>query len=115
VYNNHLASAGPLLAGALLIGTSSTYAFDVNEQFSIGGIIAAAGQCQDVSALLPSEDYGQPIDGTDPVVFNSDLDKFDNQCRGGLPIAIELDYHPTERDQFFVALGWAAQNGLNET
>lgn len=107
--NTHRASAI-----ALLVGANATQAFDVNDQFSIGGLIAAGGQCQNVSALLPSANYGL-VESTDPLQYNSDLDKFDNQCRGGLPVQIEFDYQPTDRDQFFIALGWAVDNGLNET
>ncbi|ESQ13695.1 MAG: hypothetical protein N838_14250 [Thiohalocapsa sp. PB-PSB1] len=99
--NTHRASAI-----ALLVGANATQAFDVNDQFSIGGLIAAGGQCQNVSALLPSANYGL-VESTDPLQYNSDLDKFDNQCRGGLPVQIEFDYQPTDRDQFFIALGWA--------
>ncbi len=99
---------------ALLVGANAAQAFDVTEQFSIGGVIAAGGQCQDVSALLPSEDFGQPIEDTDPVEYNTDFDKFDNQCRGGLPVQIELEYNATDNDQFFIALGWAVDNALNE-
>jgi porin len=88
-------------------------AFDINEQFSIGGILAAAGQCQDVSALLPTENYGQPIEGTDPMEYSADFDRYGNACRGGMPVQIELDYHPTDNDELFIALGWAVNNALN--
>jgi len=103
-------------AGAIVLvaAASSADALDVNDQFSIVGIIAAAGQCQEVSALLPPEDYGRSIDDTDSAAYSSDLDQFGNECRGGLPVHIELDYHPTDNDQFFFALGWAVGNGLNE-
>ena len=106
----------PTAAGAtaLLLQSAGASAFDVNEQFSIGGLLAAAGQCQDVSALLPSQDYGLPIEGADPLEYSADFDSYGNECRGGMPVQIELDYHPTENDEFFIALGWAVDNGLNE-
>lgn len=88
-------------------------AYDINDQFSIGAVLAATGQCQDVSARLPAEGYGRAIPDTDPLEFDSSLDAYSNQCRGGMPVQLEMDFHPTERDQFFVALGWAADNALN--
>lgn len=97
-----------------MVHVQAVNAFDLTEQVSVGGIFAAAAQCQDVSALLPSEDYGQPIGGTDPVEYNSDMDKFGNECRGGVLAQIEFDYHPTDSDTLFVAFGWAEDNVLNE-
>jgi hypothetical protein len=111
-YQGYLTAAS--FAALSMLHATAAPAFDVNEQFSIGGILAAAGQCQNGSALLPSEDFGEPIEGTDPLEYNTDLDKFGNECRGGLPVQIEFDYRPTDNDQFFIALGWAVDNGLNE-
>lgn len=100
-------------APTLLIAALPAQAYDVNDKLSFGAVLAATGQCQDVSARLPAEGDGQAVPDTDPLEFGSFLDAFDNECRGGMPIQIELDFHPTENDQFFLALGWAANNGLN--
>ena len=77
-------------------------AMDLSEQLSIGGILAAGGQCQSISARLPSADDGMP------------LDIFDNECRGGMPIQLEISYRPNEAHEFFANLGFAAANGLNQ-
>lgn len=95
-----LGVALPLVFGA--IGLANAY--DVTDQFAINGLIAAGGQCQDVSATLPSEDYDE----------SGLLDTFDNTCRGGMPIELELDFKPTERDEFFARFAWAVGNALNE-
>jgi porin len=97
-----------------LLHASAATAFDLNPQFSIDGILAGAGQCQNVSALLPSEGYGQQIDGTDPLEYDTGLEKFDDECRGGVLAQFEIAYHPTDNDQLFVALGWAEGNVLND-
>jgi hypothetical protein len=102
------------VAAALLLGTTGTRAYDLNEQFAVSGILAAAGQCQDVSARLPSAAFGQAIPDTDPPEFDTTLNSFGNECRGGLPVQLTFDYHPTAHDQFFVGLGWALDNALNE-
>jgi porin len=106
----------PALTAALILGplaAGTALAYDVNDKLSIGGILAAAGQCQNVSATLPAEGFGQAIPDTDPQEFDGSLDAFGNECRGGMPIQVEFGFHPTESDQFFVALGWAVDNGLN--
>lgn len=100
-------------AATALIAASPAQAFDVNDTFSIGAVLAATGQCQDVSAYLPAEDYGRAIPNTDPPAFDSSLTRVGNECRGGLPVQVEIDFNPTEQDQFFLALGWAVDNALN--
>ena len=79
-------------------------AYNVNEQFSINGMIAGTGQCQHVSARLPSESYDD--DGS--------LETFDNTCRGALPLQLGVSFHPGDANEFFVKFGFAAGNGLNE-
>ncbi len=103
----------PLSAIALLCAAGTAGAYDVSDALSINGIIAGAGQCEAVSARLPAEDFGQPIDGSVPQAFGSTLDSFDNGCRGALPVQLEIDFHPSANDQVFIKLGWAAGNGLN--
>ena len=97
----------------LIAVTSPAAAFDINEQFAINGIVAGAGQCQDATAQLPGEDYGQPIEGSGPLQFDTSLDQFDNTCRGAMPVQVELSYRPTERDEIFIKLGAAVDNALN--
>ncbi len=102
----------PLLVS--LTATTPAFSYDLNDTLSIGGILAATGQCQDVSARLPAEGYGQAIPDTSPQEFDTTLDSVDNTCRGGMPVQLEIDFHPTEQDQFFVAFGWAIDDALNE-
>lgn len=66
-------------------------AYDVNEQFSIGGILAGSIQCQNLSEKAGA----------------------DNECDGALPLQPEASFRPTERDEFFVKTGFAKGNGLN--
>jgi porin len=80
-------------------------AFEVNDRFSINGILAGAGQCQNVSTRLPAESYA--VDGA--------FDTFDNACRGAMPFQLEASYTPDEASEFFVKFGFAAGNGLGET
>jgi hypothetical protein len=79
-----------LILALTVIGEADAY--DINDKLSIGGLLAGAYQCQEVSGLEDS----------------------DNICRGALPFQAELDYNPTEQDQLFVKFGFAAGNGLNE-
>ncbi|MCG6862011.1 MAG: carbohydrate porin [Chromatiaceae bacterium] len=101
-------------------------AFDMNDQLSIGGILAATGQCQSVSALLPSASYGAPFSENressgggvamgNPVSGNDDsMDAFGNECRDALPFQLEVSYHPNDYNEFFFKLGFGVGNGLNE-
>jgi len=93
--------------------TMPAFAYDVNDDLAIGLTLAAAGQCQQVDARLPGEDYGQPIEGSDPLAFDATLEDVDDSCRGGMPVQLELDYRPTARDRFVLRLGAAVDNGLN--
>ena len=79
-------------------------AYDVNDQFSINGILAGVGQCQSVSAQLPSAPYDN----------DDSLQAFDNACRGAIPLQLEASFHPNDANEFFVKSGFAAGNGLNE-
>jgi porin len=75
-----------------LTAAGSASAYDVNDQLAINGLLAGAYQCQQVAGLPET----------------------DNVCRGALPFQPELFYNPTKQDQFFVKLGFAAGNGLNQ-
>lgn len=67
-------------------------AYDIDEQLSIGGLLAAANQCQDISDAPGSSDT----------------------CEWGAPFQPEMSYRPTEVDEVFFKLGFAKGNGLNE-
>jgi hypothetical protein len=67
-------------------------AYDVNDQFSIGGVIAGSMQCQKLSEKAGAE----------------------NDCDGALPFQPELSFRPTGSDEFFVKAGFAKGNGLND-
>ena len=97
----------------LMMAAGPTFAYDLTDKLALHGLLAAAGQCQDVAARLPSEDDGQPLPGTEPVQSDTTLQSFGNACRGALPVQLQIDFNPTERDEFFLKLAWAVDNGLN--
>lgn len=66
-------------------------AYDVSEQLSVGGMVAAAGQQQLLS------------DATDA----------DDSLRGNLSLQPEISFRPTARDELFIKFGLAEGNGLN--
>lgn len=76
---------------AMLGMSAPVQAYDVNDKLSIGGVLAGAGQCQELS--------------------NSDKE---NQCKGALPFQPEVSFRATEVDEFFAKFGLAAGNGLNK-
>ena len=84
--------ATPLALALALGAVGGARAYDINDQISIGGVLAGAFQCQQVSGLPDA----------------------DSVCRGAVPFQPELFYKPTDQDQFFVKFGFAAGNGLNE-
>ncbi len=114
----------PTLIAVGLCPALPAFAFDVNDQLSIGGILAPTGQCQGVSALLPAESYGEALtdDAGEPLLnpttgdplFDDTLDPFDDECRGGMPFQLEVSYRPNDHNEFFFKLGFAVDNGLNQ-
>ena len=70
----------------------SVEAYDLTDAFSIEGVLASTYQYQ----LLDSANHGEDEGG------------------GSFVFQPELSYRPTTRDQFFVKLGFAADNGLND-
>ena len=72
---------------------SPAIAYEINEQLSIAGVLAGANQCQNVS----------------------DASGFDNACEGAVLFQLELSSRPTEVDEVFIKLGFAAGNGLNDS
>lgn len=86
----------PLLRQAAHIVLSlmapSAMAYDFNDNFSIGGVLAATGQCQ---------------------TLNNSSAEVDDECKGAMPFQLELSLRPNEHNEFFMKLGFAVDNGLN--
>ncbi len=76
---------------ALSLMTTPVSAYEINEQLSIGGVLAGAIQCQNLS----------------------DAPGFSNTCEEAVPFQPELSFRPTEADEVFFKLGFAAGNGMN--
>jgi hypothetical protein len=79
------------LVAALTMASAAVDAENINEKISIGGVIAGSAQCQQVS----------------------DAPGFGGACGGGVPFQTEVSVRPTQADEVFVKLGFAAGNGLN--
>lgn len=83
-----------LTAPAILVGLATpVQAYDVTENFSIGGVISGGVQGQ----TLQDEGINDP----------------DDQIKGAIPIQPELSLRPTGIDEFFMKFGYAVGNGLN--
>ncbi len=82
---------GCVAAVPLLVSGTNAFAYEVNDMFSISGVIAAAGQCQNVS----------------------DTGSDDDVCRGAVPFQTEISVTPDDANEFFFMLGYASGNGLN--
>lgn len=65
-------------------------AYDVNDKLSVGGTLALAGQCQELSDT-----------------------NADDKCKRALPFQPEVSFRPTEASEIFFKLGFADANGLN--
>ncbi len=89
-----------LTSGLLATSALPVVAYDISDRISLNAVIAAGGQCQEGSGNLEGDD-GATMD-------------FENSCRGGLPIQVEMSFRPTEQDEFFAHIGFAVDNGLNE-
>jgi porin len=89
-----------LTSGLLATSALPVFAYDISDRLSLNAVIAAGGQCQEGSGNLEGDD-GATMD-------------FENSCRGGLPIQVEMSFRPTEQDEFFAHIGYAVDNGLNE-
>jgi porin len=77
-----------LLIFDLTILIPKSYAYDITEKFSIGGVLSGAYQYQSA-------------------------DGDDNMGRGVVPFQPEFSLRPTDRDEIFAGFGFAAGNGLN--
>lgn len=84
-----------LLAQVLILLVSPASAYEITDRFSLGGVVAAAVQCQELS--------DQPTGATDD----------ESTCEGGAPIQLEASWRPTDDDEVFIKLGAAADNSLN--
>lgn len=87
--NKLIATLSLAITLPLLHTTGHTY--DVNDTFSLGGVLAGAIQCQNLS----------------------DAQDFSNTCEFAAPFQPEFSYRPTEADEVFFKLGFAAGNGIN--
>jgi hypothetical protein len=76
----------------LLVPGAPAIAYDVNEHLSIGGVIAAGGQCQNLSNRAGA----------------------DNECDYAVPAQPEISIRPTDSDELFAKAGFAKGNGLND-
>lgn len=76
------------LSFGLVFFVSNSYAYDLTDTFSIGGVLSGAYQYQ-------------WADGDD------------NKDRGAVPFQPEFSFRPTGRDEIFAGFGFAAGNGLN--
>jgi porin len=73
----------------VLLAPGLATAYDLNDEWSLGGVLAAAGQCQQIAGeAVPSA------------------------CRGAMPLQPEISFHPNEANEFAVKLGFAAGNAL---
>ncbi len=90
-------SLGITAVFGLILNSPSAWAFDVTENFSIGGVIAGVVQCQDLSAQPPGA-----IDDS-------------STCEGTAPIQPEISWRPTDADELFVKFGFGIDNGINAT
>jgi len=71
---------------------SNGFGYEINDKFSIGGIIAGVGQYQSIS----------------------DAPGFENEGRGALVFQPEISFTPTDSDELFAKFGFGAGNGLME-
>ncbi len=83
---------GFLLAilGVFLL-TGNGFGYEINDKFSIGGIIAGIGQYQSIS----------------------DAPGFESEGRGLILFEPEISFTPTDNDELFVKFGFGAGNGLD--
>ena len=76
----------------IFFGTGNGFSYEINDKFSIGGVIAGIYQYQSIN----------------------DAPGYENEGRGFLNFEPEASYTPTEHDELFAKLGFGAGNGLNE-
>jgi hypothetical protein len=84
-------AAGLSLALVLLLLDTAAHAYDVSDKFSAGGLLAGAIQCQHLS----------------------NAEGFSNSCEAAAPFQAEFSFRPTDNNEVFFKLGFAAGNGIN--
>jgi porin len=72
-----------------LLAPALATAYEFNDEWSAGGVIAAAAQCQQLSG-----------------------DAAGSVCRGAVPLQPEFSFHPDGSNEFAAKLGFAAGNAL---
>ncbi len=80
----------PILV-VFMLASAPALAYDLNDKVSLSGVLAAIGQCQQLTDKAGAS----------------------NECRGGIPFQPEISIRPNEVDEIFFRLGFAAGNGLN--
>jgi porin len=81
-----------LLGGTMVSFLSLAEAYDLTETFSVGGVLAGVYQYQ----------------------FLNDGESGDDEGGGAVVFQPELSFRPTDRDEIFVKLGFAADHGIND-
>lgn len=92
ISHSSLVRRTPALAAlSWLLAASPLHAYDVNDKLLIGGVAAAAVQCQEIdgAAIGPG------------------------RCEDGIPFQPEISFNGQGKNSAFVKLGFAAGNGLN--
>ncbi|MBT3256016.1 MAG: porin [Deltaproteobacteria bacterium] len=79
------------ILGIFLMATNGL-GYEINDKFSIGGIIAGIGQYQSISDASPD---------------------YESEGRGLVLFEPEISFTPTENDELFVKFGFGAGNGLD--
>ena len=82
-----------ILLFVLILKGAPAAAYVITDKLSINGMLAGVYQYQF-------------LDDSGP--------EFDNTGRGAVPIQAEFSFAPTQSNEFFVKLGFAADNGLND-
>ncbi len=82
---------GMPIALALPLLATPAFAYDVNEQISVSGVLAGAGQYQNLS----------------------DVPGFKNGCEAALPFQLEIHHRHGDHHEVFFKFGFANGNGIN--
>ncbi len=91
VIRKHVCSCLLAICGIILLAGSG-WTYEINDKFSIGGVIAGIYQYQSLS----------------------DAPGYESEGRGTLVFRPEVSFTPTENDELFAKFGFGAGNGLME-
>jgi len=86
--SGYIIAVGIILVLFLYFNETTAFGYEINDKFSIGGILAGAYQYE--------------------LIKNGDDDG-----GGAVPFQPEMSFRPTDKDEFFTKFGFAAGNGLN--